>query len=61
MLADTTQRSETGKTHQVIEMNQKGLHRLPAHSHEQWTEETDDLKLGQGRREYQLLQTQYKT
>lgn len=61
MLADTTQRSEAGKTHQVIEMNKKELHRLPSHSHEQWREEEEDLKMGQGRREYQLPQIQYKT
>lgn len=51
MLADATQRSEAGKTHQVLGMEKKDLHRLSAHSHEQLTEEADDLKIGQGRRE----------
>lgn len=42
-------------------MKRKALHRLPAHYHEQWTEEADDLNKGHGRREYQLPLTLYKT
>lgn len=60
MLADTTQGSEAGKTQSAWD-EKKDLHRLSAHSHEQLTEEADDLKIAQGKSEYQLPQIRYKT
>lgn len=58
MLADTTQRSEARKTHQVLGMKKRiCIDYLPT----LMTEEADDLKMGQGRREYQLSLTLYKT